>query len=184
MLQDYINIQVPKILKQRNLSLVFGVSMLFANILLVFGILNKEQKVILVPPEINKTFWVTNKQVSKEYLEEMAVFLSHLLLDQSPTSSKHKRDMLLKYISPSYYNELFGRIIKQEKYLYQNNISTRFSIKEIEVDSKQNQVFIVGDQENYVADKKVGTVSASYKISFEYKGARYLLTEFIKLEKE
>ena len=155
--------------------------MLFANILLVGGILNKEQKVILVPPEINKTLWVTNKEVSKEYLEEMAIFLSHLLLDQSPTSSKLKRDMLLKYISPSYYNALFGKIIKQEEYLSQNNISTRFSIKEIEANSKQNKVLIVGEQENYVADKKVGKVSASYKMSFEYKGARYLLTEFKKL---
>jgi conjugal transfer pilus assembly protein TraE len=184
MQQDYINNQVIRILKQRNMSLIFGIGMLIANILLSIGILNKQEKVIFLPPEINKSFWVTNKGASVEYLEEMSLFLSGLLLDQTAASSKVKRDILLKYVSPGFYNDLYKRLVDQEKYIAANNISTKFSPQVIEASSKTNKVILTGEMRSFVADKQVSKEQVSYEIKFKYQGAKYLLDGFQKLQKE
>lgn len=163
------------------MSLVFGVGMLVANLFLSWGLIQKNEKIILLPPEINKTMWISGSYASKEYLEEMSLFLSGLMLDQTPTSSAAKREMFLRYVAPDYYNSINERLVKQAEYLDQNDISTKFFLKEIRANEENREVIIVGELQSFVANDVVKKETAEYLLKFEYRNARYLLIEFRKI---
>lgn len=164
------------------MSLVFGMGMLCANLLLSVGLLNKQEKVIFLPPEINRSFWVTNKGASSEYLEEMSIFLIGLMLDQTPASSAVRRKLLLRYVSPSFYNDLYQRLTRQELEITEGNISTKFSPQTIE--ANKDNVTLTGELSSFVADKLVSKEQASYELKFEHRGVKYLLTEFRRIIEE
>ncbi|MGZ5165118.1 MAG: TraE/TraK family type IV conjugative transfer system protein, partial [Burkholderiales bacterium] len=67
-----------KEMRQRNRSLgvavgglIFGLLIALVVIVNLIGV----ERTIVVPPAIEKTFWVTKDRVSKEYLEQMASFV-------------------------------------------------------------------------------------------------------------
>lgn len=175
MLQDYVNATVKKVIQQKNFLIILTGVLAFTNVLLAFGMLSKSERVILVPPEINKSFWVTRTKVSDEYLQEMAVFLADLILDQTPESAKVKRDMLMKYVSAGYHNALFEKLIKQEDYITQNDVSTEFVLKEAV--PVNGAVEITGEVITYVASKQLSRALVKYTAEFEYKG-KLLLSKF------
>ncbi len=43
-------------------------------------------RTVIVPPNIDRTFWVTKEKASREYLEEMASYVAWLVLDVTPTT--------------------------------------------------------------------------------------------------
>ena len=61
------------------------------------------ERVVVVPPSINKTFWVESERVSAEYLEQMAYFLLQLTLNVTPQSIDHQSRVLLQYAAPASY---------------------------------------------------------------------------------
>ena len=64
------------------------------------------ERIVLVPPSINKTFWVESERVSAEYLQQMAYFLMQLTLDVTPHSVDHQSGVLMQYAAPASYGEL------------------------------------------------------------------------------
>ena len=81
---------------------------------------------VLVPPEISRTITISNTTISKEYLEEMGVFLTQLLLNATPTTVEKQNQILLNYVAPEYYQALSQELIITEKYIKKNNLSTFF----------------------------------------------------------
>src|SRR5688500_486280 len=90
-------------MRQRNRSLALAVAALIA-CLVVSLVINLKligmERTIIVPPTIEKTFWVTNDRASKEYLEQMASFIAWLVLDVTPATIDWKKDILLNYVPP------------------------------------------------------------------------------------
>lgn len=184
MRQDFLNSCVEKLKRQRNISLVFGVGMLFTNILLGVGILHKAEKVILVPPEINKTFWVSSKTVDEVYLSEMSIFWANILLNTAHGTSEFRTKVILDYVAPSFYGDLSKRLVEQDKYMSENDITTSFYFKEATVDAKNKKVILTGILRNFIAASEVKKSLVSYELSFVHKGYRWLLKSFKSLDEE
>ena len=68
--------------RNRGLSLTVGV-LAAGQILALIVILNLlgTVRTIVVPPSIDKTFWVTRDKASSEYLEQMGSFIAWLVLE-------------------------------------------------------------------------------------------------------
>ena len=45
------------------------------------------ERTVIVPPNIDRSFWVSKDKASREYLEQMAGYVTWLMLDVSPTRS-------------------------------------------------------------------------------------------------
>lgn len=163
------------VIQQRNLLALLCLGLLISNIILAFRVLSDNSHVILVPPEITKTFWVDREEVSPEYLEQMASFLVHEILDVTPQSAPRQRDLILKYVSPSFYNAFRKRLLKEEELLKKEQASTSFKITEITIDQK---ITIKGIMDHYVASLKVKSEQETYEMTFIYKGGRLLLNSF------
>ncbi len=97
-----------KEMRRRNRGLALTVGLLAAaHVLALVVILNLlgTVRTVVVPPSINKSFWVTRDKASGEYLEQMGAFIAWLVLDVTPASIDWKKDILLGYVEPDQHGE-------------------------------------------------------------------------------
>ena len=75
---------------------------LIVNVILAIGliVLDKKDRVVVLPAEITKSFWLDADGVSPEYLEQMGLFALQLALNNSPETFEHNQRKLLQYVSP------------------------------------------------------------------------------------
>ena len=75
--------------------------MLVNLVLALFAVrLSGHERIVIVPPNIHKTFWVESDRVSSEYLEQMGYFLLQLTLNVTPQSVDHQAKLLLPFSEP------------------------------------------------------------------------------------
>ena len=89
------------------------------------------ERTIIVPPNIDKTFWVTRDKASTEYLEQMAGFMTWLVLDVSPSTIDWKRNVLLNYVAPDRHAAMKTQMDLEADRLRSNNASTSFLIQQL-----------------------------------------------------
>jgi conjugal transfer pilus assembly protein TraE len=156
---------------------VMGVGVLF----LVFTVLSLvgSERTIVVPPNIEKTFWVSKDKVSGEYLEQMAGFMTWLVLDVSPSTIDWKRNVLLTYVAPDDFASLKTQMDLEAERLRSNNATTAFQIQQFTANEKQQSVVATGRLRRQINGVDVGDpVVRSYLIQFKHSGGRVHLSAF------
>jgi type IV conjugative transfer system protein TraE len=99
-------------------------------------------RTVVVPPSINKSFWVSRDKASGEYLEQMGAFIAWLVLDVTPASIDWKKDILLGYVEPDQHGELKTRQELEAARLKRINASTFFMPQQL-VPSEDTQTVVV-----------------------------------------
>jgi conjugal transfer pilus assembly protein TraE len=153
---------------------------LLVNVVLAFLTvrLSDRERVVLVPPTINKTFWVESERVSAEYLQQMAYFLMQLTLDVTPHSVDHQASVLMQYAAPASFGELRTAMAATADRLKRDGASTVFSARDLVVDEATQRVGVRGQLTTYVSDRRVSEVSKGYAIELQYAGGRVFLKAF------
>ena len=153
---------------------------LLVNVVLAFLTvrLSDRERVVLVPPTINKTFWVESERVSAEYLQQMAYFLMQLTLDVTPHSVDHQASVLMQYAAPASFGELRTAMAATADRLKRDGASTVFSARDLVVDEATQRVGVRGQLTTYVSDRRVSEVSKGYAIELQYAGGRIFLKAF------
>lgn len=137
------------------------------------------ERTILVPPSIDKTFWVTRDRASGEYLEQMAGFVTWLMLDVSPGTVDWKREQLLKYVPPVHHQTLKTRMELEADRLRRNNASTSFLVQQFTTDETAQSVLITGRLRRQINGTDVGEPETrSYLAQFQYTGGRVHIQTF------
>lgn len=154
-------------------------SMLVNLVLAVFAVrLAGHERVVVVPPTINKTFWVESDRVSAEYLEQMAYFLMQLTLNVTPQSVDHQSRVLLQYAAPASFGELRTALVAAAERLKRDGASTVFSAQDLAVDERALRVGVRGLLTTFISDRRVSEVSKGYAIELQYSGGRVFLKAF------
>ena len=160
------------------ISLVItGIALLFS----VFAILNLigSERTVIVPPTIEKTFWVSRDKVSGEYLEQMAGYMSWLVLDVSPATIDWKRKSLLTYVAPDDHASMKTKMDLEADRLRTNNATTSFQIQQLTANEKQQSVVATGRLRRLINGSDVGDPEVrSFLIQFKYTGGRVHLQAF------
>ena len=148
-------------------------------VLAVFAFrLSGRERIVLVPPTINKTFWVEQERVSAEYLEQMAYFLMQLTLNVTPQSVDHQSRVLLQYAAPIAFGELRTQLAATAERLKRDSAATVFSPQELHVDAPNFRVAVRGQLTTFVSDRRVSDVVKAYVIEFRTMAGRVLLKSF------
>ena len=154
-------------------------SMLVNLVLAVFTMrLAGHQRIVVVPPNIHKTFWVESDQVSSEYLEQMGYFLMQLTLNVTPQSVDHQAKVLLQYAAPASFGELRTALLAAAERLKRDGASTIFSARDLMVDERALKVGVRGQLTTFISDRRVSDVSKGYAIELQYAGGRLFLKAF------
>jgi conjugal transfer pilus assembly protein TraE len=151
-----------KEMRRRNRGLALTVGLLAAaHVLALVVILNLlgTVRTVVVPPSINKSFWVSRDKASGEYLEQMGAFIAWLVLDVTPASIDWKKDILLGYVEPDQHGEL----------------KTRQEL----VPSEDTQTVVVrGRLRTLVNGLETANDAKAYEVGFAYSGGRMHLKTF------
>ena len=151
-------------------------------LLLALGVIASilgSERTVLVPPSIDKTFWVTKDKASGEYLEQMAGYVAWLTLDISPSTVDWKRDQLLKYVPPAQYQAMKTQMDLESNRLRRNNASTFFLIQQLAADEKNQSVIVTGRLRRQINGADVGEPETrSYLAQFQYTGGRVHIQTF------
>ncbi|MCD9026739.1 type IV conjugative transfer system protein TraE [Luteimonas sp. BDR2-5] len=179
---DYTRLtQDLKQIRRLNQRLTLWVSLLAAGHLLALFVivgLSGRERTIVVPPTLEKSFWVSGTSVSREYLEQMGAFVAWLVLDVSPASVTWKADTLLTYVEPDQYAALKTRQELEAQRLQRLNASTSFQPQQLVANEARQQVVIRGRLRTQVNAVETSNVPKAYRVQFRYTGGRIQLSMF------
>ena len=137
------------------------------------------ERIVFVPPNISKSFWVTKDKVSKDYLEEMGAFVAWLQLDVTPKTIGWKRDVLLKWVAPEDYDVVKKQMDVEADRLARNNASTFFEPQQLTTDEIEQSVLITGRLRRQINGVDVGEPEVrTYRSKFKYAGGRVHVNVF------
>ncbi len=172
--------QIEKIFSQRNGYLMLAIGAIAVCIfqLIIIVMLIGREKVIVVPPMAEKSFWVSAQAVSPEYLSEMTTFFANLRLNITSESALIQRETILRYTDPSYYNTLNAKLVEEADKVSDQHISVAFFPVNVKVDAKHLKAIIVGDLASFVGDASLPMKRVSYLVTYRYDAARLLIKSF------
>ena len=170
-----------KEMRRRNQGLGLAVGGLIAALLtclvIILNLIGTE-RTIVVPPSIDKTFWVTKDRASREYLEQMGSFIAWLILDVSPASIDWKKDILLNYVAPDQHGAMKSRQEIESERLKRINASTFFLPQQLVTSEEQQTIVIRGRLRTQVNGQDTATDTKAYLAAFQYTGGRMHLKSF------
>lgn len=155
-------------------GLILGLLICLVIILNVVGM----ERTIVVPPNIDKTFWVTRDRVSRDYLEQMGSFVAWLILDVTPASIDWKKDILLNYVAPDQHGAMQSRQDIEAERLRRINASTFFLPQQLVPNEDKQTVVIRGRLRTQVNGQETATETKAYLAEFQYAGGRMHLKSF------
>lgn len=163
----------------RAFQMILGASLL-TNVFIAgaFFTMDRTVRTILVPPEINKTFWVDGHNIGPEWLEQMGSWVISQYATVSPHTIDYQNSVLLKLVHPSVNGDLAIRFKMGANRLKQENMSKIFMAREVRVSEKGRSVALIGTQITFIADKRViGDETKAYLVVFDYDGSRTFIKE-------
>ena len=170
-----------KEMRQRNRGLALaggGLIVALLTSLVIIANLIGTERTIVVPPTIEKTFWVTKDRVSKEYLEQMASFIAWLILDVTPATIDWKKDILLNYVAPEQHGTMKSRQEVEAERLKRINASTFFLPQQLVANDQDQTVAVRGRLRTQVNGQDTATDTKAYRAEFQYVGGRVHLKAF------
>lgn len=136
------------------------------------------ERVIVVPPAVQKSFWVESDKVSAEYLEQMAYFLSQLALNVTPQNVDYQSRLLLQYVAAASYGEIKTAMTIVAGRIKRDGASTVFSARSLTSDERELKVTIQGNVTTFIGDRRVSDVAKSYLIEFQYAVGKLTIKTF------
>lgn len=103
------------LVQNRNGYLMLASGSMLLNMMLFFAmfIVIGRERIVVVPPVIEKPLWVTSSQVSSDYLSEMSLFFANLRLNVTGSNAASQRDILLRFVAPEHYNDIKAELLNE-----------------------------------------------------------------------
>jgi conjugal transfer pilus assembly protein TraE len=170
--------KIGSILFQRNFLGGLALALLIIALLQTALLFVKNEKIIILPPELKQEFWIEGNKFAPTYLEEKGMYFTHLLLDVSSSNILSQGEVLLRYVDPSFHEQFKTRLFAEEQRLKRDNVSLNFTVTDCEVYPSELELDITGDLHAYVAFKKISTHRETYRLEFSAKRGRLFLKKF------
>ena len=155
------------------LSLVLLAVVVLQSLFLFF----RQERTLILPPETKQSYWIEGNRFAPSYLEEMALYFTHLLLDVTEANILYQGEIVLRYIAPPAYGHFKTKLFEDEQRLKKDNLSLHFIPIDCEVSPKTLSALVTGDLLSYVGSKKVSQHRETYHVEFsQVKGRLFLKT--------
>lgn len=92
---------VEKLEKENRIFYVIVLGLLVVNLILGFLLYKAsvDKTVIVLPPNVEKEFWVAGDKLSRAYLEQVGIFLADRILSVSPENVDKSIDMITPFFT-------------------------------------------------------------------------------------
>jgi conjugal transfer pilus assembly protein TraE len=176
MKREVLKRNVRYFLFQRNIFLALTALLACSLVVQSLFLFSKQERVVIVPSVVERSFWVERGKCSPTYLEEIGLFLAGMLLSKSASSLPSQREVVLRHADPSFATTIRKKLLEEEELLKRQNASYVFFTHRVSTDMKKMEVLVEGDRLMYVSGSRVSSQQEGYILSFAYSGGRVLLT--------
>jgi conjugal transfer pilus assembly protein TraE len=178
MKQKLFSLRRMRLVHQRNVLYVLVGTLLSLNLMQALVLLLRAEHIVIVPPEVSRSFWVSRTKASSAYFEEMGLFFVSLFLDVSPSSAAYKREILLRHALPEIYGSLKTKLLEDERRIQKEHVSTSFQAVAIKVNPNTGVVEITGDLLRFVGTKRISQSRDTYGLTLVYQAPQLLIKTF------
>lgn len=120
----------------------------FIAIGLLFLLYGKNEKIIIVPPNLQTTGWIDENEGSTAYMQSWASYIATLLGNTNPSSVNFVKSSLAPFLSPNSYQRIMLSIDDAISQINRDRVSLTFTPTRISTDPKAKGVYFVeGSQE-------------------------------------
>lgn len=178
--------KLAETLRGRNRVVAIAVMLLgtvLIQAMVIFYLAGRE-RVVLVPPQLEKSVWLKGDLVSRTYLEQMSLFFASLALNTTPENAGFMHQKLLRFVDPKSYGQLKTHLIKEADILKGRNIATVFNPVALEIDENNLSVDISGDLVTLVGKTETSSVRKTYHTQFINRNGQWFVSEFRELQNE
>ena len=152
--------------------------LLALGLILNASLFKRKERVIVVPPELSKQFWVESKRVSPEYLEQMGVFFAILGGNLSPSNAAYNVKFLSSYIPSDVYGDVKTELASQAHYIVKQNITQAFFPSAVNVIEGENRVLVEGNVIRNIGTTRVSQEKMIFNVKFRMKDFKLTIEEF------
>ena len=154
---------------------------LFLAFILTLNLLGRD-RTIVTPPTIDKSFWVTSDTASDDYIRQMSLWVSSLILDVTPDDVAYKEKLLLQYAHPELHGKLKERQDIEAERLRRDNTSTYFVMQTIRTHPEKLAAVISGRLHTLINGNHVADQEKNFLVRFKIDGGRAQLVEFTETQ--
>ncbi len=172
------------VLTQRNRLMMACAALCMISILLGasnFVLIGKE-RIIVLPAEVHRSFWIASDSVSESYLEQMAQFLVHLLLNVSPNTVALHSEQFLAQVAPQHFATLKTQLVAQQLEIEGLGMSTTFEAKHFKVNPKKLIAEVEGELKTILGNSPMPTQRKIYHLQFVREQGRLWIRSFEEIK--
>ena len=145
---------------------------LIAQTLVIVALYNK-QRVVFVPPKVDREFYIAGDVPSTSYLEMMGEFLGDKLMNFTSSNVLSRFNSVLPFLSPANYNDIKTLLARQAESITKANISQVFFFSKAEVNEKFHTIGVQGSIRRIVVDQVSAEKPAILWIQYGFKGGKF-----------
>jgi len=144
-----------------------------------------KKTIVVLPPRIEKEFWIAGDTLSKSYLEQVAYFIADRLFNVSPENVKSSIDMILPFLTtePENLKKIREQLIAYAREIIVNDIYQSFyAMKFLIAKDRNKRTFmrIEGILRRTSGDVYIGQKKAVLNLFFKVKNGRLIIYELEK----
>lgn len=172
--------EIHKLIEQRNGYLLITLATIGLLIILsatLFCVIGHE-RIIVVPPSGDNSYWVSDTSASSEYITEMSNYFAYLRLNMTAHTATLQRDTLLKHTDPEFYDTFKSQLLKEFEHISEQHISMTYFPVSVASDPKKMTATITGDLKCQVGEAQLPLQRVQYKIGYRFNNGRLYLKSF------
>ena len=150
------------------------------NCYLLFVVMDKE-RTIIVPVGALSRVSVAGSSADATYLREMGRYVVGLSLTYSPASVRKQYDELLGLFAPEYFNDAQKQFRDMAETAEMAHSSSVFFLDDLKTEAG-NVLTVSGVRKITVEDQTTEEKRVSYRVHYQIKDGRFLLTGFSEKE--
>ncbi len=145
---------------------------------IVILVLARQSTIVhVVPPNLDRAYRVGPSSASREYLEQMATFLTVSALTVNPESAEYSARAFLRFLTPEARGRLEHVLLGDARFVKTNNLSQAFYPRVIDFFSP-TKLRVTGTLMQWLAGKTVTQRDAAYTLTIEVRHYAPVLTDF------
>ena len=172
------------VITQRNRLMMACAVLGFLSLLLGSSnlVLIGKERIIVLPAEVHRSFWIASDSVSDSYLEQMAQFLVPLLLNVSPNTAALNAEHFLAQVSPRYFATLKTQLVAQQLEIERLGMSTTFDTKHFKINGKKLIAEIEGELKTTLGNSPMPSQKKVYRLQFVREQGRLWIRSFEEIK--
>lgn len=174
------------LIKKNKVLYVVCAAQLSAVLLLGAGLLISiiNTKVVVVPPSMDKSFFVTENRISSSGLEQYAKYFSHLYFDISPETIDKQYYYFVENVSPQYQVDVKKQLNERITKIKELKLTSRLEVKDIYTNENKQEANVRGKLYMYQSAMQISATEINFKLTFHNKLGKAMIASISEIDNE